>query len=162
MKGFTLLEILISILIFSFIVAGMYGVMNISKTNYDANSVFLDLQRQTRQGMGWLIRDIRGASLSSIVLEPDLNNSNMANITFNTSDEHSVRYYIDAATWQLKRKSSENPDPVTKANDITGLSFSNSSSIYKIELNASKTFFSSGQNRTILFPLSQQVQVRNT
>jgi prepilin-type N-terminal cleavage/methylation domain-containing protein len=153
MKGFTLLEILVSILIFCFIMGGMYGVVSISKTTYDVHSVSLDLQRQARQGMAWLVRDIRGAT-SSI-------NGSSNNITFDTSDETHVNYYVNATTSQLERTSLSST-LVIGAIDITGLSVTNSSSFYKIELNASKTFNSGGRNRTVTFPLSEKVQARNS
>jgi prepilin-type N-terminal cleavage/methylation domain-containing protein len=158
-KGFTLLEILVTILIFSFIVGGMYGVLNVSRTNYDANSVSLNLQRQARQGMSWLVRDLRAAKASSTNIVQDGSNNN---ITFNTSSETDVKYYVNATTSQLKRISSTSAE-VVKANDITGLVFParGSSNIQQIQLNASKTFFSNGQNRTLTLPFTEQVQMRN-
>jgi prepilin-type N-terminal cleavage/methylation domain-containing protein len=159
MKAFTLVEILVTILIFSFIVGGIYGVLNISKTNYDTNLVSLNLQRQARQGMSWLSREIRQARLSTIVIEVDGNNNNI--ITFNTLDATGIKYYV--GTTQLKREYPTGTVGI-RANDITVLSFparSAGSNIQKIALEASKTFFSGGKEHTITFPLTEQVTVRN-
>lgn len=159
MKGFTLLETLVTILIFTFIVGGMYGVLNIYRANYDTNLVSLNLQRQARQGMNWLSREIREAGLSTIVIPPD-----RSSITFDiptATGVRTVRYYVE--TTQLKRESS--PDPVEiRANDITVLSFperSAGSNLQKMTLEASKTFRSLGKERTLTFSLTEQVQIRN-
>jgi len=158
MKAFTLVEILVTILIFSFIVGGIYGVLNISKTNYDANLISLNLQRQARQGMSWLSREIRQAKLSKIK-PPEKDGNNNDIIIFDTLDAAGIKYYVEAG--QLKRK-----DPTgiveTKANDITVLTLSsNGGNLKKITLEASKTFFSGGKSHTLTFPLTEQVEVRN-
>ena len=157
MKAFTLVEILVTILIFSFIVGGIYGVMNISKTNYDTNLVSLNLQRQARQGMSWLSREIRQAV--TIGIEEDENNNDI--ITFDTLDATGIKYYVE--TTQLKREYPTGTVEI-KANDITALSFparSAGSNLQKITLEASKTFFSGGKEHTLTFPLIEQVEVRN-
>lgn len=162
-----MLEILVTVLIFIFIVAGMYGVLNIAKTNYDTNLASLNLQRQARQGMSWLSREIRQARLSTIVIGVDGNNNN--NITFNALDATGIKYYVETTLvsgktlWQLKR---EYPTGtvIIRANDITVLSFparSAGSNIQKIRLEASKTFRSLGKERTLTFSLTEQVAVRN-
>ena len=114
MKGFTLFEILVTVLIFTFIIGGMYGVLSISTTNYNTNLVSLNLQRQVRQGMSRLIREIRQAYLSSI-LDKDQNRSS---ITFNTPDANGVKYsLVSGQLWQGY------PTGTVIANDITVLAF---------------------------------------
>lgn len=153
MKGFTLLETLVTVLIFTFIIGGMYGVLNLTRTNYDTNLVSLNLQRQTRQGMSRLSREIRQAYLSSI-LDRD---QNRTSITFNTPDANGVKYSL--VSGQLWRRY---PTGTVIANDITVLAFPPIvGNIQKITLQASKTFRSLGKERTLTFPLTQQVEVRN-
>ena len=163
MKGFTLLEILVTVLIFSFIVGGIYGVLNIARGNYDTNSVSLNLQRQARQGMNRLSREIRQAYLSSIV--PGEENDT---ITFDRPGENGVTYSL--VSGQLWRGY---PTGTVIANDITGLTFhqlpcctpcTNPKVFFplqKIILEASKTFNSLGKERTLTFSLTEQVTVRN-
>ena len=166
MKGFTLLEVLVTVLIFTFIVAGMYGVLNITRTNYDTKLVSLNLQRQARQGMSWLSREARQASWASInIASPDANNNN--SITFNTPDANGVNYCVTKTQvsgqtlWQLKRTYPVGTVKV-RANDIIGLNFSQGSGhILNIQVTASKTFSSGGQTRTLTFSLTGQVAVRN-
>ncbi|MDP2905227.1 MAG: hypothetical protein Q8O22_02850 [Candidatus Omnitrophota bacterium] len=167
MKGLTLFEILVAVLIVAFIIGGMFGVLNVSTTNYDINLASLNLQRQARQAMSWLSREIRQARLSTIMTGLDANNNNT--VTFDTLDAVGIRYYVERTVvsgktfWQLKR---EYPPGtvVVKANDITTLLFparSVGSSIQRISLEAGKTFFSGGTQRSLTFSLAEQVQVRN-
>lgn len=175
-KGFTLLETLVTVLIFTFIVGGMYGVLLLAITNYDTNLVSLNLQRQARQGMSWLSRELRQASWVSInITSPDANNNN--SITFNTPDANGIKYSViktqvsGQTLWQLIRtypagsvkiradvRVDDKPNP-----DNTGsLTFSKGSgNILNIQIKASKTFSSVGQIRTLTFTLTEQVKVRN-
>jgi len=165
-KGFTLLETVVTVLIFTFIIGGMYGVLNLARTNYDTNLVSLNLQRQARQGMSWLSRETRQASWASInITPPDANNNN--SITFNTPDANGVNYSVTKTQvsgqtlWQLKRTYPAGSVKI-RANDIIGLNFSkNSGHILNIQVQASKTFSSGGQGRTLTFSLTEQVEVRN-
>jgi len=154
MKGFTLLEILVTVLISTFIIAGMYGVLNLTKANYNANLVSLNLQRQARQGMSRLSREIRQASLDSIQNKTQ----NRASITFNTSVANDITYSLYSDQHQLRRNN------LGIANDITNLTFfqiDGNSNIQKITLQARKIFRSFGKDRTLTFSLTEQVQVRN-
>jgi type II secretory pathway component PulJ len=156
MRGVTLVEVVVTMLIFTLIIGGMYGVLNVAKTNYDTNLVLLNLQREARQGMGRLTREIRQASLASIVDKTQ----NRTSITFNTSDATDVTYSL--VSGQLKRQCPSCTDMII-ANDIITLVFSPVvGNLQKVTLEASKTFNSLGQNRTLTFPLTEQVEVRNT
>lgn len=155
LTGFTLLEILVAILIFSFIIGGIYGVLTISKANYDTNLVSLNLQRQARQGMSRLIREVRQAYLASIVDK----GVNRDSITFNTPNASGIKYSL--VSGQLKRECPACTDIII-ANDITALAFpAITGNLQKITLGASKTFRSLGQEQTLTFSLTDQVEVRN-
>jgi len=171
-KGLTLIETLVTTIIFSFIVIGIYGVLNIAQTNYDMNSASLNLQQQARQGMNRLSREVRQAYWSSIsVTGPDANN-NYA-VTFNTPDASGVRYYITETSvsgqmlWQLIREYPTNNIQIkatgaTIPNNIAILNLSMlSGHILNIQMTTSKTFLSGGRSQTLTFPLTEQVEVRN-
>jgi prepilin-type N-terminal cleavage/methylation domain-containing protein len=176
MKGFTLVEILITIVILSFSVVGMFSLMNYARTNYDTNFVSLNLQQQARQGIIQLSREIRQAYWKSIwdpfpadpvvntITEPDENENN--SITFNTPNTDEINYSLietevsGKELWQLKRTCPTCTDNII-ANDITGLLFSRGEHIVNITVTASKTFKSLNQERTLTFPLTEQVEVRN-
>jgi len=137
----------------------MYGLLSIARTNYDTNSVSLNLQRQARQGMGWLSREIRQAYLDTIIPGPPDVSGIYHSITFDRFGVNGVTYSL--VSGQLKRSCSTCTEmPI--ANDIIGLNFSPIvGNKQKITLEASKTFRSLGKDRTLTFSLTQQVQVRN-
>jgi len=160
-KGFTLLETLVTVLIFTFIIAGMYGVSNVTRTNYDTNLVSLNLQQQARQGMSRLSREARQASWVSIVPGSLDENGIYHSITFNTPDATGVNYSL--VSGQLQRIDSVHTVPKIIANDMIDLIFSKESlgHLLNIQVHASKTFRSLGQERTLTFPLTEKVAVRN-
>jgi hypothetical protein len=131
----------------------MYNVLIISTTNYDTKLVSLNLQRQARQGMSRLSREIRQAYLTSILNSTQ----NRTNITFNTTVANGVTYSL--VLGQLWRGY---PTGMVIANNITNLTFPPiEGNLQKITLGASKTFRSLGRNRTLTFNLTEQVEVRN-
>ncbi len=160
-KGFTLLETLVTVLIFTFIIGGIYGVMNIANTNYNTNLVSLNLQQQARQGMSRLSREARQASWVSIVPGSLDENGIYHSITFNTPDATGVEYLL--VSGKLKRKSSIDTTGKIIANDMIDLIFSKESlgHFLNIQVQASKTFRSLGQARTLTFSLTEKVAVRN-
>ncbi len=161
-KGFTLIEALVTILIFSFAILGIYGFLNYARINYDTNLVWLNLQQQARQGMSWLSREVRQAYWPPEISGPDAY-GNQA-ITFRmTPDANYVCYSVvkeGSEPWQLKR--TDTTGTKKRANDITNLTFSSPGGrILTITVTARKTFSSFGKVRTLTFPLTQQVKVRN-
>ena len=158
MKGFTLFETLVAILIFIFIVGGMYGVLVIALTNYDTNLVSLNLQHQARQGMNRMVKEIRQAYWDDgveheIRIELDANGNN--SITFDRFAATDVTYFlVSGKLWR---------GGTVIANDIGVLKFSKdlTKHLLKIQMQASKTFRSLGKDRTLTFFLTEQVQVRN-
>lgn len=149
-------------MIFAFIIGGMYGILNLTRTNYDTNLASLNLQRQARQGMNWLSREARQAYLSSIVLGASNND-----ITFNTPDATGVHYSVvntvvsGKTLWQLKRTDAASTEKI-RANDITGLSFSGPNGrILTVTLTASRTLTSFGKTQALTFPLTEEVEIRN-
>ncbi|MBF0521473.1 MAG: prepilin-type N-terminal cleavage/methylation domain-containing protein [Candidatus Omnitrophica bacterium] len=151
MKGFTLFEVLITTVIFAFVAGGIYGILVIATSNYDAEEASLNLQRQARQGMNWLVRDVRQAYLSTI---PNKTQSR-SSIAFDIPGETGITYSIVAG--QLVRKG------VVVANNITSLTFAPivGNNIQKITLEASKDLRLLGKIQTPKFSLTEQVQIRN-
>jgi len=61
-KGFTLIEILVSIAILSVVIAGIFAVLNIGDMTWHSDMGVVNLQQQARQAMGSMVREIRQAS----------------------------------------------------------------------------------------------------
>jgi prepilin-type N-terminal cleavage/methylation domain-containing protein len=151
MRGFSLLEVLIAVVIFSFILMGMYGVVTVANRNYSTDAALVDLGQQARQSMFWMTKDMREASSISIATI----DSNYDSIVFNSTTESGIRYYCNSA--QLIREYPINTTRVV-ANNISRLKFSRTGNILEIRLEAEKTLPS---NDTFSFPLTEKVRLRN-
>ncbi|WP_417913954.1 prepilin-type N-terminal cleavage/methylation domain-containing protein [Candidatus Electronema sp. JM] len=58
-SGFTLVEIMISLVLSSFVIAGVYGVYSIQQRSYKTQGQVADLQQQLRSALDFITRDIR-------------------------------------------------------------------------------------------------------
>jgi type II secretory pathway pseudopilin PulG len=153
MWGFTLVDVLVSIAILSLIIAGVFGVLNMGNTTYNTDLSLLDLQQNARQGMDWMVRELRESSSGDINIVPI--DADDDQITFNTPNETGIQYYRDMTERQIIR---EYPAGTTRiiANDINSLNFSLSGNLLEIQVTAIKT-----QRPDLTFFLKEQVRLRN-
>ncbi|MFA5099504.1 MAG: prepilin-type N-terminal cleavage/methylation domain-containing protein [Candidatus Omnitrophota bacterium] len=70
-RAFTLFEVLVAAVIFSFIIAGIYAVMNAGRAMYDADMGRLDLQASARRAIDIVTTELRQTSLSNITISDD-------------------------------------------------------------------------------------------
>lgn len=147
LTGFTLLEVLIAAFIFSFIVAGIYGVMNVVNASYSTELGMLDLQQQARQSMQWIVREIREAS--SVIITPGTNSDA---ISFNTPNETGIQYSV--VNNQVIRN--YNGTRII-AFDISSLRFSPTGNLLEIQVNAVTTVL----HKPLTFSLTEKVRYRN-
>jgi len=82
-RGFSLVESLVTMLIFSVIVAGIYATALAGDSSWQANKVRIELQQELRKGMEWMIYDLRQSGDSSITNVPADDNW-YTTITFRT------------------------------------------------------------------------------
>lgn len=93
-KGFSLIEVTVSLLILSFIVAGIYGVLYVGQSAFHTDMGQLLLQQQTRQGAYWMTKELREASAAGITITTvtqDVDDQ----ITFSTIGQTGIKYYRD-------------------------------------------------------------------
>ena len=64
--GFTLIELMVVILIFSIIVAAIFGVLTMGRQSWQTGTTQVQLQQETRKAMDWMVKEIRPAKLISI------------------------------------------------------------------------------------------------
>jgi len=69
-RGMTMTEVMVTTLIFSFIIAGLYAAGAVGQNNWDVNDVQIGLQQELRKAMEWMINDLRQAGNASIVDVP--------------------------------------------------------------------------------------------
>lgn len=76
-KGFTLTEVLVTLMIFSFLISAIASVMFVGNSIWQSNSVEVELQQDLRQAMLWMRNDMQqtgAASLDASIpinIEPD-------------------------------------------------------------------------------------------
>jgi type II secretory pathway pseudopilin PulG len=172
MRGFSLIEILISSVILIIIFAGVFFVLNAGDQSWNAGTGSLDLQQQVRQAMDGMSKELRQARHGSIIIEPDARSINFTvpiNITTNPPTYSSViNYYLNATSSQLERLHPLNTAPKILANDISDLSFCcqggsgcsdcQNSTLLQVQVNGTKTV---RQRVLTPFNLTQQVRLRN-
>lgn len=162
MRGFTLLEVLISFVILSILTVGIYGVLNISDKTYHNDMGLLDLQQQVRQSMDGMVKELKQSKASLITIS-----NGGARIDFKVPIDLTTSpvTYTDLIAYyrsgnQVLR---EFPAGTTKvlANDINVLNFSLAGNELQVQLSAQKTV----RQRVLTFPLTglltQKVRLRN-
>lgn len=159
MRAFTLVEVLVSLLILSVVLAGVYAVFNIGNTSYLIDISLMRLQQDARQGMQALVKELRNSN-NIAVTALDANNDK---ITFNTYSGSGISYYrdlsdanADGVTTQIIR---EYPLGTRKviASNITRLKFTYANHIVITDITASSTV----RRRALSYPLKSQVRIRN-
>jgi len=161
MRGFTLLEILISVLILGLLFAGIYGVLSVGNTIFKEDMNLVELQQQVRRSMDSMVNEIR-ESKSSVITLADANSK----ITFSVPPAvygdpwvGPISYYRDVndtngdgVTDQIIREYPAGSKRIL-ANDINSLSFSVTADVVEIGLSAKKAI----GLRELCFPAPCQV-----
>ncbi|MFA5356564.1 MAG: type II secretion system protein [Candidatus Omnitrophota bacterium] len=174
MRGFTLAEVLVSMLILGFLVAAMHGVLSVGNTIYKEDAALIGLQQQARQAMDIMVNEIRESKPSEIALSAN-NTKATFNITGAVYDGPwigPISYYRDidddnndGLTGQLIREYPQGSMRIL-AGDIAALSFSLSGNTTEISLAAEKTV----RGKTYCFPspcgeprvnLKETIRLRN-
>lgn len=166
MRGFTLAEVLVSVVILGFLFAAIYGVLNIGNIIFKDDITLVELQQQARQGMDGMIRELRQSKASVITINSSSDISfTIPAQTYGDPWLGPIRYYLDSGIGQIKRDYAG----ATKilANDITALSFSITGDVVEIQLAAKL----SARGRELCFPvpycndtsktLKEKVKLRN-
>ena len=156
MKGFTLVEILVSVFILSLLIGGLFLVLNIGNLTYNTDNCILDLQQNARRGMEWMVRDLReGSSLPGAVNIPA--SPGNTQVTFDTLTETGITYSLDSVNHRITRVCVNPPDgPRILANNIDDLRFTRNADLLRIEVTAVNP-----QRTDLSFFLREQVRLRN-
>lgn len=160
-RGFTIVEVMITLAIFSIIIGAIHRVFVVGQRAWDSDLSLLDLQQSTRRGIHGLVREIRAASLGSISIS-----ENDTKIEFDTPSENNIQFFFNSDNSQLIRESpaGTNCDVLWDedkcrilASNITDVYFSAADDILEIRLQAKK----SALGRDLTFSLRTKVKVRN-
>jgi len=150
MKGFSLIEALVSVAIMSFIVLAIFGVLNLGNLSYRTDIALLELQDNARISTEWMVREIREGAPSTINISPDA-----TRITFDTPNETGIAYYLDSGNNRIIRRFPANTTRII-ANNIVSLNFSLNGNLLGIQVTARRA-----DRPDLSFFLREQVRLRN-
>lgn len=149
-KGFTFVEFLITVLLFSLISAGVAQIFTLGNSVYSIEMSLADLQSHARNAMDRMVREIRASSSVTVTVI----NADSDRITFTTPTAANVSYYRNNNL--LVR---EYPSGTIKniASNVARLKFTLTGSVLRIDLRADQTVL----GRPLTYSLSQKVRLRN-
>lgn len=149
--GFTLVEMMVTVAIFSFILGICYALFICGSDSWEANSTRVELQQELRKAMDWMSQDLRQAGSASIVDVPATGGI-FTSITFRKSagvsggnhvwDASTTRYFLGGTggTQLLRQVGSQTASVI--AQNIQSAQFSrqtSASNIVDVSLQAQKT-----------------------
>ena len=175
--GFTLVEIMIAVLIFSLLIGVLFTVLTIGKTSFQIGNVRIELQQDLRRGMDLITEELRqsgssqlqtiisgeeaafpedGSSYNTIIFYIPAGVTN-GNIVWQTDE---IQYLLDENK-RLRRKVDSVLDPKPLANNIISLQFSRQSSTPNIVEIALQSEKKTVKGNIINLDLNFQLKLRN-
>lgn len=151
-RGYTLLELLFAVALFSVIMLGVYGVLLTGDLVFTKDMALLDMESQCRNAVDRIVREVRQAS--SQVITADYNGTTNDKIMFTTPLATGVRYYLSGTTLVREYPAGH---VAALASHVDLLKFTLTGSLLTVQARASQTFY----NAAITFPLIQKVRLRN-
>ena len=173
-KGLTLIELMVSVVILSFLTLCIFSLLNIGDLSWRTDMGLLDLQQQARQAMHGMVRELRQGINTSVNNVTITNGTMIEFYVYNVTN--SIAYYL-----QQDRIIREHPSGTTRvlATDIDSISFcccqqdtdcdpsecnsnctfpgSPNAADIKIHITAGKTV----KFRNLSFDLTEKVKLRN-
>jgi prepilin-type N-terminal cleavage/methylation domain-containing protein len=149
-RGFSFVEVLMSVFIFALIAGGVFQIFTIGNTVYSTEMTLLDLQGYVRNAMDRMVREIRASSSVTVTVI----NADSDRIAFTTPTATGIEYYLSGTS--LMR---EFPSGTTRiiGGSIARLKFTLTGSVLKIEIRADQTI----AGRPFTFSLTEKVRLRN-
>ena len=169
--GFTLIEALVTVIIFAFILGICYALLISGSDSWEANSARVELQQELRKATDWITQDLRQAGSASITNVP-ADGATYTSITFRKAagvsggnlvwDTDTTRYFLGGTgSTQLQKQVGAQTASVI-AQDIQTLQFSRqagTSNIVNVSLQAQKKT-PRGKNLTGKTPITANVTLK--
>ena len=170
-QGFTLVEMMVTVAIFSFILGICYTLFISGSNSWETNSVRVELQQELRRAMDWVSQDLRQSGSAAITNVP-ADGATYTSITFRKSagasggnlvwDVNTTRYFLGGVAGnQLQKQVGVQPASLI-AQNIQSLQFSRQVStpnIVDVSLQAQKTTLR--EKRPIQASLTLKIYLRN-
>ncbi|MEI6437771.1 MAG: prepilin-type N-terminal cleavage/methylation domain-containing protein [Candidatus Omnitrophota bacterium] len=151
-RGYTLLEILFTVAIFSVVILGVYGVLLTGDIVFNKDMTLLEMESQSRNAIDRIVREVRQAS--SQVITANYNGTTNDKILFTTPSYAGVQYYLSGTALVREYPAGT---VVKLASNINLLKFTLVGSLLTIQTQASQTLY----NSAVTFPLIEKVRLRN-
>lgn len=175
-RAFTLVEALVTVIVFSVILGACYAVLMSGSDSWEANSVRVELQQELRKGMDWILNDLRQAGSASVSDVP-ANGTWYTSITFRKSNGVSsgviswaadtTKYLLGGSDSTQLQRQVGSQTPAVIAQNISTLQFrrlASAPNVVEVNLQAQKKTLR-GKNMTgktaITANLSFKVHLRN-
>lgn len=130
-NGTSLMEALVTVLIFVMIIGGVYASASVGESSWQTNSTKMELQQDLRKAMSWMKYELRQAGPSSIVDVPS-DGVSQSDITFKIPstvsggsivwETDTIRFLLGGAQNNQLQKIKGGTTSIL-ANDISTLSF---------------------------------------
>ena len=158
--GFTLLESMVTIAIFTVVVGGIYTTMIAGDRSWSVNSIQVEVQQELRKAMGGMQYDLMQSGPSAI---DDLQSDSITFYKSNGASGGKISWSDDTTQFLLsgtQLQSIEGSETKVIAQDISSIAFSQpSSNIIEISLTVQKCCTKG--NETISDSLNFKVYLRN-
>lgn len=167
-SGFSFVEILISLVIFSTVMIFVYSILASGRSSWYTADTAIYIQQQARQSLDFMTKELRQSSASIIDSSVPVDGTNYTQITFQTCQgwnataeaidwSSNITYSLNAGK-QIYRNATDGLSPVL-ANDIDILGFRRqTANIVEIYIKGSKA---NVLDRNVSFTLNSQVSLRN-
>ncbi len=151
--GYTLVEVLLSLAILSFLLLCAYGVLETGNATTVKDNALVTAEQQARNAMDRIVREVRESSAQTITVI----NADSDRITFTIPTASNVMYYLSGTKQTILVREYPVGTTVNVANSIGRLKFTISGVLLQVDLRADVSTF----GQTISFPLKQKVRLRN-
>jgi MSHA biogenesis protein MshO len=153
-RGYTLLEAIVTLLLLSVVLLGVYGVLQTGNTVFMKDITLLDMQQQSRNALDRIVREVRQASSQDIDVNFSGTNDRLSFKIPQIPTGTLIRYYLSGANLVREYPAGT---IVTVASNIDYLKFDATGALLTINARASKTIYSN----PVSFLLKTKVRLRN-
>lgn len=176
-KGLSLVEVMVTCVIFSFLVAAISMSIFVGNSSWQVNSVEVELQQDLRQAMERIRNDLQQTGAVSLDASVPINDNWVTYTAFNfrkvdgavnrliSWDTNWTQFTLNGTNLERTYGPDPSTDPATVvAENIQSMQIrrqASSSKIVEVALTAQKNTLTGAQGRAISSTLNFQIQLRN-
>jgi len=156
MKGFTLIEILIAVLLLTFVIGSVMAVFSMGRNVYSSSEAMMEMQEMARRSIGGMITELRQSRLADISISNGDTISFSIPISVNPlSRSSTIKYFVNANN-QLVREHPLGTEKII-ANNVDSLNFTLNGNILEVKVQANIDL----KRQDLMFTIKEQVALRS-